>query len=71
MVEEEWERMGSGSLARKKGISGGDDFQGWQTAMELWQLCSSHARWTSFISFRGELLEEVEEAPRSTGLRFC
>jgi hypothetical protein len=35
MVEEEWERMGSGSLAREKGIRGGDDFQWWRTAMEL------------------------------------
>jgi hypothetical protein len=33
--------MGSGSLAREKGIRGGDDFQWWRTAMELWQLCSA------------------------------
>jgi hypothetical protein len=71
MVEEEWERMGSGSLAWEKGIRGGDDFQWWRTAMEVWQLCSSHARWTSSVSFRGEALEEVEEAPRSTDLWFC
>jgi hypothetical protein len=30
-----------------------------------------HARWTSSVSFRGEALKKVEEAPRSTGLRFC